>query len=83
MLQAVPIRHVVEALDGKVLCCSDRLDDLIESFSIEADLTVMNGQVVHDSGEFGGRTRPLQAIEPSWSPVRSYGGYYRRMEREG
>ena len=44
---------------------------------IEADLTVMNGQVVHDSGAFGGRTRPLEAIEPSWSPVRSYGGYYR------
>lgn len=49
---------------------------------IEADLTVTGGRVVYDSGEFGGRADSLEPIEPSWSPVRSYGGYYGSTERD-
>lgn len=49
---------------------------------IEADLTVTGGRVVYDSGEFGGRADSLAPIEPSWSPVRRYGGYYSGTERD-
>lgn len=43
--------------------------------SIEADLTVMNGQPVFAAGEFAGLVGPLAAIEPAWSPVRMFGGF--------
>ena len=36
VLNAVPISEMAEALDGKVLCCGDRLDQLAENFSIGA-----------------------------------------------
>lgn len=44
--------------------------------SIESDLTVMNGKVVHGAGDFADLAEPLPAIQPAWSPVRRYGGYY-------
>lgn len=40
LLRAVPVRDLVESLDGHVLCCGKKLDDLVESFSIGA----MNAQ---------------------------------------
>src|SRR3989338_1531920 len=36
ILGAVPIREIVSALNGKVLCCEDRVDELIEHFMIGA-----------------------------------------------
>jgi len=36
MLSAVPVNELVEALGGKVLCCADKQDTLVEHFSIGA-----------------------------------------------
>jgi len=36
ILSAVPIREIITALNGKVLCCEDRVDELIEHFMIGA-----------------------------------------------
>ena len=36
VLNAVPVSALVEALNGKVLCCEDKLDALVERFSIGA-----------------------------------------------
>jgi BioD-like phosphotransacetylase family protein len=36
ILGAVPIREIINALNGKVLCCEDRVDELIEHFMIGA-----------------------------------------------
>jgi len=36
ILNAVPIRQIVDALHGRVLCCGDKLDQLVERFSIGA-----------------------------------------------
>jgi len=36
VLNAVPIRQIVDALRGRVLCCGDKLDELVERFSIGA-----------------------------------------------
>ena len=43
---------------------------------IESDLTVMSGRVVYGAGEFDGLASVPGAIEPDWSPVHRYGGYY-------
>ena len=36
ILGAVPIREIINSLNGKVLCCEDRVDELIEHFMIGA-----------------------------------------------
>src|SRR3990170_4788850 len=36
VLGAVPIREIINSLNGKVLCCEDRVDELIEHFMIGA-----------------------------------------------
>ena len=36
ILSAVPIREIITSLNGKVLCCEDRVDELIEHFMIGA-----------------------------------------------
>lgn len=36
ILSAVPIREIVTALSGKVLCCNDKLDELVEHFMVGA-----------------------------------------------
>ncbi len=36
LLESIAIRHLVEILNGRVLCCEDRLDDFVENFSIGA-----------------------------------------------
>ena len=41
---------------------------------------VVGGNVVYDSGEFGMDVAPLAPMQPDWSPVRSYGGYFRSGE---
>lgn len=44
---------------------------------IEAVLTIMGGRIVHGSGDFAPLAPPLPPVSPDWSPVASYGGYYR------
>ena len=36
ILGAVPIKEIVNALNGKILCCEDKMEDLIEHFMIGA-----------------------------------------------
>jgi BioD-like phosphotransacetylase family protein len=36
VLSAVPIREIITSLNGKVLCCEDRMDELVEHFMIGA-----------------------------------------------
>jgi BioD-like phosphotransacetylase family protein len=36
LLDAITVRQIVEVLDGKVLCCDDRLDEFVERFSVGA-----------------------------------------------
>ena len=36
ILSAVPIREIITSLNGKVLCCEDRVDELVEHFMIGA-----------------------------------------------
>ncbi|MGE5174222.1 MAG: phosphotransacetylase family protein [Betaproteobacteria bacterium] len=35
-LEAVTVRQLVDILNGKVLCCDDRLDEFVENFSVGA-----------------------------------------------
>jgi predicted amidohydrolase YtcJ len=43
---------------------------------IESELTITGGKPVYGAGEFASLVPPLEPIQPSWSPVASYGGYY-------
>jgi predicted amidohydrolase YtcJ len=43
---------------------------------IEAVLTVLDGEIVYGADEFAGLTSALPPIQPSWSPVRVFGGYH-------
>jgi len=36
LLDAVTVRQIVEILDGKVLCCNDKMDEFVERFSVGA-----------------------------------------------
>ena len=36
ILDAITVKHLVEVLNGKVLCCEDKLGDFVENFSIGA-----------------------------------------------
>ncbi|MGN6827968.1 amidohydrolase [Paucibacter sp. M5-1] len=40
-----------------------------------AELTVMNGKVVHGSGPFADHAPPLPPASPDWSPVNRFGPY--------
>jgi hypothetical protein len=42
---------------------------------LESILTIVDGKVVHGSGEFGPLAPPLPPVSPGWSPVATYGGY--------
>ena len=43
--------------------------------SIESVLTVLNGAVVHATGDFSSHAPPALPVEPDWSPVAKFGGY--------
>ncbi len=43
---------------------------------IESELTIMNGTIVYGAGDFASTASPLDAIEPAWSPVHAFGGYF-------
>jgi BioD-like phosphotransacetylase family protein len=36
LLDAITVRQIVEILDGKVICCQDKLDEFVERFSVGA-----------------------------------------------
>jgi predicted amidohydrolase YtcJ len=42
---------------------------------IESVLTIVDGRIVHGSGDFAGRSPELPAIDPAWSPVRHYASW--------
>jgi hypothetical protein len=43
---------------------------------IESVLTIMEGRIVHGSGDFSPLAPPLPPVSPDWSPVAGYGGYH-------
>ncbi|MEN3952893.1 amidohydrolase [Iodidimonas sp. SYSU 1G8] len=43
-------------------------------------LTLLGGQAVHGEGDFASLAPPLPPPAPDWSPVATFGGYYRRPE---
>ena len=43
---------------------------------IEATLTVVGGEVVYGAGPFAALAPQLPPINPTWSPVTAFGGYY-------
>ncbi|MFA7405868.1 MAG: amidohydrolase, partial [Pelobacteraceae bacterium] len=51
-------------------------DDEIKG--IEAVLTIMDGKIVHGSGEFANLAPPLPPVSPDWAPTGVYGGAYRQ-----
>jgi len=44
---------------------------------IEAVLTIMDGHIVHGSGEFANLSPPLPPVSPGWAPTGRYGDAYR------
>lgn len=43
---------------------------------IESELTITGGRPVYGTGEFSGLAPSLPAIQPGWSPVTHYGGFF-------
>ena len=43
---------------------------------IESVLTIMDGKIVHGSGEFASMAPPLPPVSPDWAPTGIYGGAY-------
>ncbi|MDC3956978.1 amidohydrolase [Polyangium jinanense] len=46
---------------------------------IESVLTILGGKVVHGAEEHASLAPPLPPAMPDWSPVRTFGGYQRRV----
>ncbi|MEM8562028.1 MAG: amidohydrolase family protein [Pseudomonadota bacterium] len=44
---------------------------------IESDLTITGGRPVYAAGEFKSLVEALPPIQPAWSPVTEFGGFYR------
>ena len=49
--------------------------------NITSMLTLVGGKVVYGDGPFGKLAPALPPASPDWSPVRRFGGYYRRDSR--
>ncbi len=49
---------------------------------LHAVLTVLGGKVVHGEGDYGPLAPALPAPMPDWSPVATFGGYYRAPETQ-
>lgn len=72
----------------KGLVCTGQLADLAvlsadyftipeeEIKEIESLLTVMDGKIVHGSGDFASLAPPLPPVSPDWAPTGVYGGAY-------
>jgi predicted amidohydrolase YtcJ len=52
-------------------------DDIVHLRSV---LTVLGGRVVHGDGDYAPLAPDLPAPMPDWSPVRTYGGYFKTKE---
>lgn len=50
---------------------------------IYAELTVMNGRVVHGKGDFANLAPPLPKASPDWSPVNRFGGHFNPNPQAG
>ena len=48
---------------------------------LESVLTVVGGKVVHATAEFSSLAPPAP-VSPDWSPVKGYGGYARRVQKQ-
>src|SRR5262249_30769558 len=48
--------------------------------SIESLLTIVDGKIVHGAEEYANLAPPPLPVLPEWSPVKEYGGYYRRQQ---
>jgi predicted amidohydrolase YtcJ len=48
-----------------------------EIAGIASVLTIVGGRIVHGDGDFAAMAPPMPRASPDWSPVNSYGGYYR------
>jgi predicted amidohydrolase YtcJ len=48
---------------------------------IESVLTVTAGNLVYAAGPYKNLVAPLEPILPAWSPVRTFGGYYKSPEK--
>ncbi len=44
--------------------------------AIESELTLTGGRPVFGAGDFADLVAPLPPVQPQWSPVASYGGFY-------
>jgi predicted amidohydrolase YtcJ len=47
---------------------------------IESVLTIVDGKIVHGADEFAALAPPPIPVLPEWSPVKEFGGYYRRRQ---
>lgn len=50
---------------------------------IESLLTVVDGKIVHASGEFAAHAPPSLPVLPEWSPVAKFGGHWRAEGQGG
>ncbi|MCX8031265.1 MAG: phosphotransacetylase family protein [Thermodesulfovibrionales bacterium] len=81
-LESVTIRHIIEALNGGILCGEDKLDELINNFMIGAmdvDNALRYFSRVHDKVVITGANRTdiqLAAIETSTKCIILTGGLY-------
>lgn len=46
---------------------------------LESVLTIVGGKVVWSAQEFAELIKPLPKLQPAWSPVNYYGGFYKRV----
>lgn len=53
-----------------------------EIVHLRSVLTVLGGKVVHGQGDYGPLAPALPAPMPDWSPVATFGGYYRTPETQ-
>jgi predicted amidohydrolase YtcJ len=49
--------------------------------NLSSVLTVVDGKIVYGEGEFGKLAPPLPPASPDWSPVRTFGGYYKSGQK--
>lgn len=50
--------------------------------SLESVLTIVGGKIVYAAEEFKGLAPPALPISPSWSPVKTFGGYQNHDKKE-
>lgn len=55
-------------------------DDIAD---LHAELTVMDGRIVHASGDFADHAPPLPPASPDWSPVNRFGGHWHHNPAAG